>query len=207
MKSTRRSDLRLFLSESIKSFSATASLVPSSKYLAAALVRSIDFEKASAIVDLGVGTGAISSEIIRRMNPNAKLYALDINPRFVSHVQAKINDPRFVPLVGSAEDLPQILQQHGVQQVNAIVSSLGLTNMGDKLRTAIVRQAISQLAPGGLLSQFQYLHAAGEPNWFKKIGLVRFSEERFLRKHFGRVSTEKVLRNFPPAMVFTCWPV
>jgi phosphatidylethanolamine/phosphatidyl-N-methylethanolamine N-methyltransferase len=200
------SDISLFLAESIRSFSATASVIPSSKYLAAALVRAIDFSQARVIVDLGVGTGAVSFEIMRRLRPEAKLYALDINPAFVAHVQERIRDPRFVALVGSAEDLGQLLRAHSVDRADAIVSSLGLSNMSDQLRTSIIKQAIAQLSKDGVLSQFQYLHVSGEPNWTRNIGLNRFSEERFLRQHFRKVSAEKVIRNFPPAAVFTCWP-
>jgi phosphatidylethanolamine/phosphatidyl-N-methylethanolamine N-methyltransferase len=200
------SDIGVFLSESIKSFSATASVIPSSRYLAAALVRSIDFNRARVIVELGVGTGAVSFEIIRRMRPHARLYALDINPTFVTYVQDRIRDSRFVPVVGSAEDLGKILREHGVEQADAIVSSLGLSNMSEELRTSIIKQSIAQLGSHGVLSQFQYLHVSGEPNWTKNLGLNRFSEERFLRQHFRKVSTEKVIRNFPPAAVFTCWP-
>jgi phospholipid N-methyltransferase len=157
-------------------------------------------------VELGVGTGAISFEILRRMRPDAKLYALDINPKFVSYVQERIRDPRFAPVVGSAEDLGQILRDRGVEGADAIVSSLGLSNMSEELRTSIIKQAIAQLTSGGVLSQFQYLHVRGEPNWTRNIGLNRFSEERFLRQYFRTLSIEKVIRNFPPAAVFTCWP-
>src|ERR1700761_928487 len=77
-------DWGLFFNESLRSFSTTASVVPSSPYLARALLRSIDFSQATSIVEVGVGTGAVTHELLRRMRPDARLYALDINPRFIA---------------------------------------------------------------------------------------------------------------------------
>jgi phospholipid N-methyltransferase len=90
-------DWGLFLNESIKSFSTTASVVPSSPYLARAMLRSIDFNLATSIVEVGVGTGAVTHELLRRMRPDARLYALDINPRFIDYLRSAIDDRRLIP--------------------------------------------------------------------------------------------------------------
>jgi len=201
-----RSSIRVFFLESLRSFTVTASLFPSSRFLASAMLRPIDFRAAAVIVELGVGTGAFTIEMLRRMAPHARLYALEINPTFIEHVRHRIRDPRFVPILARAEDLDQVLLEKGVERADAIVSSLGLSNMGESQRCAIVGQAIACLAPGGVLTQFQYLHAAGEPNWFSALGLPRFSEEEFLRSYFRQVHSEKVLWNLPPATVFACRP-
>ena len=89
-----RFDWGLFFNESIKSFATTASVVPSSPYLARAMLRSIDFARATAIVEVGVGTGAMTHELLQRMRPDARLYALDINPRFIAFLRKAITDRR-----------------------------------------------------------------------------------------------------------------
>ena len=198
------SDASIFFRESIRSLSATASLFPSSRYLAQALLRFADFSRIGVMIELGVGTGAITSEILTRLRPDARLYAIDVNPVFVRHIQGRIRDSRLVPILGSAEELGKLMKDVRTGRADAIVSSLGLTNMGERQRSRIMGQAVGCLSPGGLLSQFQYLHAGGEPNWLRSVGLRRFSEERFLRRYFGSVSSERVMRNLPPAMVFTC---
>jgi len=194
----------LFFSESLQSFKVTASLFPSSRYLASALLRQIDFGRCTQIVELGTGTGCITAEILGRMRPDAVLYAIDVNPAFVAHVSKKLPDPRLVPLVGQAEDLNRIVDRLGVPKVDAIVSSLGLSMMADDQRRAIVGQAAKCLHGSGLMSQYQYLHAGGDPNWLRNVGLPQFSAERFLKQYFPRVSSERVLRNLPPARVFIC---
>src|ERR1700691_5191658 len=72
-------DYTLFFSEALRSLSVTASLFPSSRFLASALLRAIDFSAARVIVELGVGTGAITKEILRRLKPNSVLLGLDLN--------------------------------------------------------------------------------------------------------------------------------
>jgi phospholipid N-methyltransferase len=199
------SDVGLFIREALRSFPETASVLPSSRYLASALLRHIDFQQALVLVELGIGTGAVTSEIIRRMRPNARLYALDINPKFVSCVERKIRDPRIVPIVGCAEHLDIILKDLGVRQADAIVSCLGLTTMKETQRETIIDQALRTLGPNGVMAQFQYLHATGVSNCLRKFGFESFSGGQYFEKRFKHVLTERVLRNIPPAAVFSCW--
>lgn len=197
------SGLGVFFFESLRSLSVTASIVPSSRSLASALLRRVDFGSANVLVELGLGTGAITAEILRRMKPHARLYAIDINPVFVSHVSHKIRDSRLIPILGDARNLAVILQEIGVQSADAVVSSLGLTSMEKEDRSAIMTQAAAHLSDSGVLTQYQYLHARAS-RWISVFGAPNFSEEDFLRGHFRDVRSEKVLWNLPPAAVYTC---
>jgi len=189
----------LFFFQSLQSLTVTASLFPSSRFLASALLRPIDFSKARVIVELGMGTGAITREILRRLHPGSVLYAVDINPAFLAHVQRRIHDIRFVPILGGAEHLGLFLNQRGIDRADAIVSSLGLSSMGPDLRSHIVRQAADHLSPDGVLTQYQYLQ-------FNTPGPHRFREKDFLHEYFREVDAERVIWNLPPANVFTCRP-
>jgi phospholipid N-methyltransferase len=206
---TRRdshSDPGFFFRESLKSLSVTASLFPSSRFLASALLRPIDFDRARIIVELGMGTGAITTEILRRMAPASVLFAIEVNPAFIAHVRSRVHDSRFVPISGRAERLGSILGQRGIRRADAIVSSLGLTSMAHEQRSSIVGQAAEHLSQNGVLTQYQYLPASGKPNWVRALGLKRFAEESFLREYFREVHSERVIWNLPPAKVYTCRP-
>jgi SAM-dependent methyltransferase len=85
---------RLFFWEAMRSLGPTASMFPSSRHLANALTRPIDFRRARTIVELGPGTGAVTNEILKRLRPDAKLFAIDINPIFIDHLTATCRDPR-----------------------------------------------------------------------------------------------------------------
>lgn len=151
-----------------------------------------------------MGTGAITTEILKRLGPDALLYGLDLNPAFISHMRRRIQDPRFIPILGKAEHLASLLDQHGIRRAQAVVSSLGLTSMRPRQRSAIVKQVADRLTDGGVLTQFQYVHASGSPNWMSAFGIQRFPEKDFLQAHFRYVHAERVMWNFPPANVYTC---
>jgi phospholipid N-methyltransferase len=197
-------DYTLFFSEAMRTLSVTASLFPSSRFLAAALLRPIDFGAAKVIVELGVGTGAITKEILRRLNPDAVLLGIDLNPAFVNHVGRTARDSRFVPILGRAEELGTLLRRYGITRADAIVSSLGLTSMRSSQRSVIMTQAAAHLTRDGVLTQYQYLHATGERHWVSALGLPRFQEKEFLKGHFRQVASERVIWNLPPAYVYTC---
>jgi phosphatidylethanolamine/phosphatidyl-N-methylethanolamine N-methyltransferase len=197
-------DYTLFFSQALRSLSVTASLFPSSRFLASALLRAIDFRHAKVIVELGVGTGAITKEILRRLKPNAVVLGLDLNPAFVNHVRRTTRDSRLIPILGQAEDLGTLLSQYGITRADAIVSSLGLTSMHASQRSDIMTQAAAHLARDGVLTQYQYLHANREPDWVSSLGLPRFQEKEFLKTHFRHVASERVIWNLPPACVYTC---
>jgi len=196
----------VFFRESLKSLSVTASLFPSSRFLAEALLRPIDFDRARIIVELGMGTGAITTEILRRMAPGSILLAIEVNPAFVAHVRSKVHDSRFVPISGRAERLGSILGKRGIRRADAIVSSLGLTSMAHDQRACIVRQAAEHLGENGVLTQYQYLPTSAKPRWVRALGPKHFAEESFLREYFREVRSERVIWNLPPAKVYTCRP-
>ena len=59
------------------------SIWPSSRYLVDEVLRPIDWERAGVIVEYGPGVGTITSEILRRMRPDAHLIVIETNEAFV----------------------------------------------------------------------------------------------------------------------------
>jgi phosphatidylethanolamine/phosphatidyl-N-methylethanolamine N-methyltransferase len=175
-------------------------LFPSSRYLAKALIRPIDFRRARTIVELGPGTGAVTNAILKRLRPDGRLLAIDINPTFIDHLRAACRDSRLTLVCGCATDLRSLLALHGVGPVDAVVSSLGLTVMDHRARTFIMRQIGACLASCGTMTQYQYVGPLDVP----RFGFRRFDEARFLRRFFCDVSVGRVILNVPPALVFTC---
>ena len=190
----------LFLRESFRSIRSTASVVPSSRYLTSALCEHIDFKRARLIVEFGPGTGAVTNGILDRMRADAVLYAVDMNPSFVAHLKRSCDDPRLIPVHGSAADLSRIIKSSGPATVDAVVSSLGLTSMSHDLRKSIYDQVRYCLRPGGVLTQYQYLTSQAGC----KLSRNEFDEHRFLETYFEKITTKWVFINFPPACVFTC---
>jgi phosphatidylethanolamine/phosphatidyl-N-methylethanolamine N-methyltransferase len=195
---------RLFLKESLRSLRSTASFVPSSRRLALALLRHIDFSRVRVMVELGSGTGAVTREILLRLRTDARLYAIDSNSAFVAHLKRNCADRRLVAIHGGAETLRAHLRSRGVAEADAVVSSLGLTTMESPRRSRIVEQAHGLLRPDGILTQYQYLVSFAGHVDLRNARVKVFDERRFLTGYFRHVASETVLLNLPPARVFTC---
>jgi len=195
---------RLFIRESFRTIRVTASVFPSSRFLTAAMLDHVDFRKTCTVAELGSGTGVMTREILRRMTPDSRLFALEINRNFVQHLRTSCQDRRLTVLHTDASDLLDHLRAHNAGAIHAVISSLGLTGMSEEQRARIVRQVKACLAPNGIMTQFQYLTplapAPGSPNWQVRW----FQERQFLETYFPHISAKRVLLNLPPAVVFTC---
>lgn len=139
-----------------------------------------------AIVELGLGTGCVTRELLRRMRPDARLVSLDINPRFVD--QCRIRDPRLTLRLACATDLRSVLEAEGLGAVDVVISSLPLAIMGDDAVDRILAASKAVLRPEGRFVQFQYSLSRGAR----------------LRAHYARVAVDVAFFNVPPAFVYTC---
>ena len=195
---------RLFFRESMRTMHVTASVFPSSRFLAMAMLEQVDFRSACTVVELGSGTGVITREILRRMTSDSRLFALEINGNFVRHLRAHCKDPRLMLLEADAADLMHQLRKHKAGRVHAVISSLGLTCMSPDQRGRIVQLVKECLAPCGIMTQFQYLSSQAPVLDFPNAEIRRFRARNFLSGYFPSVSSKRVLLNLPPADVFTC---
>jgi len=196
--------LRTFTPEALKDLHTTASLVPSSRFLTSAMLAPLPLARARCVVEFGSGTGVMTRALLKHLPAAATLICFEVNPRFCAYLRENFSGPRLVLIAASAECLPEVLAVRGLGPVDAALSSLGLTSMPSRTREAILEGLIGSLGPGGVLTQFQYLHSllfylqAGDE------GLERFTTARFLARYFACVTTEVVWRNIPPAFVLTC---
>src|SRR5712672_597133 len=111
-----RGDALLFARNFFRHPRMLGSIIPSSRFLIKQLLQPIDWEKARVIVEYGPGVGGITAEILRRMRPDARLIAIEMNPEFVSFLRKTLVDERFQVVEGSAADVRDIMQKSGHSQ-------------------------------------------------------------------------------------------
>jgi phospholipid N-methyltransferase len=172
----------------LTSIRTSGTIMPSSRHLVNRLLAGIDFTRALDIVELGVGTGCVTREILRRMRPDARLVSLEINPEFVQLGLRRIRDPRLRLRQGCASALPQALRDEGLDRVDAVVSSLPLRIMDQALVNRILDVSRASLRPGGRFHQYQY----------------SLSHYEQLASRFADVGIRFTFRNTPPAFVYEC---
>jgi len=161
------------------------SIIPSSRFLERRIVRAADADKAGMIVELGPGTGGTTRALLRKMRPDARLLAIEVNPRFVELLR-KIDDPRLIVHQGSAADIGAALDQYGLPTPDVILSGIPFSTMTVQIGQDILRSVHDSLYAGGLFVAYQ----------------VRDRVESLGREVFGRARVQTEIRNLPPMRIY-----
>ena len=180
----------LFLSKFLRHGTKIASVWPSSSHMAKATITQIDWHHAKIIVELGAGTGPITDQIIRRLQPHTTLIAIERDPDFARILQRRFADHANVEIVlADVRDLDAVLKARGIRHVDAFVSGLGTPSLPPAVRTrmhATVRR---------------HVEAEGV---FSNITEIPFYYWKFYKKFFKQVSFDLVVKNMPPGGVYHC---
>ena len=115
-----------FLLEYLQKPKMVGAVVPSSRFLAAKMLKPVDFLKARTIVELGAGTGVFTKEILKRMHRDAQLHVFEINPMFVK--QLRELEQQGVRILGKPAEQ---FTKH-VTGADVVISSLPLMAFPDK---------------------------------------------------------------------------
>lgn len=167
----------------------------SSRFLAEAVSSEIGLEKAAAVAELGPGTGAFTGAIIDKLDVNAKFFAIELNARLCDLCREKFPGISFHNRC--ATELPEIMAEEEVGNLDAVVSGLPWASFPDELQDALLDALCAGLRPGGKFSTFAYLQ-----------GMLLPAAHRFrhrLNKRFSKVEKSSVVwLNLPPAFVYRC---
>jgi phosphatidylethanolamine/phosphatidyl-N-methylethanolamine N-methyltransferase len=191
---------KTFVLAAASDFQNIASVAPSSRHLARAMLQGLPINEAKTVVELGAGTGAITRVLLESLPPQATLLAFEINPEFISYMQKSFSDPRLVLLNARAENLGHELRRLGYNRVDAVVSSLSLRFMPDHRQRTLHDVLAPFMDTKSVYTQYQYIHGLR----FENGKILRHSSLPFLREYFGSIQCQTIWRNLPPAQVFTC---
>lgn len=184
-----RSPLMLFFREFCRNPTKIGSIIPSSERLIDRMLSRIDWEGTRIFVEYGPGVGTFTRPILARLGPDAMLVAIDTNRDFIRHLEDTIADPRLILVHGSACDVRHILDEHGLGQVDYVLSGLPFSTLPPGVGPAIVRETHAVLRPGGAFVIYQYA--------LKVL--------RLLQPHFASIDRDFEPVNIPPAQVFWAW--
>jgi phosphatidylethanolamine/phosphatidyl-N-methylethanolamine N-methyltransferase len=186
-KSRRIRDNLLFFTSFAKAPRKVGSITPSSRGLGRAMAAELPDEY-SVCVELGGGTGSLTSAILAAGVPSEKLIVVERDPRLAAHLRKRF--PKVAVVEGDAQHLRRILADVGVDHVDAVVSGLPLRNLPGAVRRNIAAEVFAALGLGGVFVQFTYW---GEPPVPADVA------QRF---KVGSKMTRRVWRNMPPANVW-----
>jgi phospholipid N-methyltransferase len=197
-----------FIRESRRHFHHTGALLPSSRFLAHALVSELRRPRLPGrILEVGPGTGSVTAQILRHLLPGDQLDLVEINSRFLALLERRFKTEwKFwrhrdhVRLIRAAvEELP------GSGVYDYIISGLPLNNFPVAQVREIYRVYSRLLKPGGTLTYYEYV-------WIRQLK-TPFADRRERRRLYRigkvvggyirayQVRRERVFMNVPPAVV------
>jgi phospholipid N-methyltransferase len=201
-------EVAAFIGEFRRQFRTTGAILPSSRFLARALVWPLRQRRGPArILEVGPGTGSVTRAIARAMHPDDRLDAVEINGRFVKLMKRSVAEDRAfagcrdrVEIIHAAvEDLV------GDGVYDYIVSGLPLNNFAVRQVRAIFDSFDRLLRPGGVLTFFEYQFVRVLKTPFvgrlerRRLARVGRVMGRYIRD--CQVRRERIFLNLPPATV------
>jgi trans-aconitate methyltransferase len=119
-----------------------------SRLVAADFLDSLDLPAGRRWVDVGCGTGALTSAILSRCAP-AEVLGVDPSDGFVAWARSHVDDPRASFRVGVVDDVAD-------HRADVVVSGLALNFMPDPLAAATVMRG---MVPGGVAAVYVWDYA------------------------------------------------
>lgn len=184
-----------FLAEFIQKPFATGSVIPSSTYLARAMVQHAGLPDAEVVLEYGPGTGVFTGYILRELAPRSKFAAIEINPQLAAIFRSAYPD---VPLFqDSAENVRAICDSMKVAMVDCVISGLPWAFFSKSMQITLLEQMMRVLKPGGRFVTFGYLQSLALPA-ARRLAVL-------LPTYFTTVTKSRIVwRNVPPALVYCC---
>lgn len=179
------SERLFFLRRFINKPTKVGSITPSSKYLLAEMIKEIDFEKVNSIAELGAGTGVFTKHLKRLISSNCKLLVFEIDSELADMIEKKVPS---IKVYKDATNLQSVALDQGITEIDYILSSIPFANLPETLVYDIMQNVVNVLKADGKFITYQYSHQMKD----------------ILTKIFANVEIDFVLRNIPPAFVYTC---
>jgi len=180
----------LFLRKFFRHGTRIASVWPSSAAMSRATIRQINWHHVRVVVEMGAGTGPITEQIIRRIQPHTTFIAIERDRDFAEVLRRRFTGHKNVEIVqADVRDLESVLKARGITHVDAFVSGLPTPTLPPHVRNRMLATVRRYLIDGGVFSNITEF-----PFWYWN----------YYRKIFKDVSFDLVMRNMPPGGVYHC---
>ncbi|MGH6659208.1 MAG: class I SAM-dependent methyltransferase [Sphingomicrobium sp.] len=175
-----------FLRGFLKNPVMVGSIIPSSRVLIERMLRPVDWDNTRLFVEYGPGVGTFTRPILARMRPDATLVTIDTNADFTTYLGESIDDPRLVPVTGSAADVAVILAERDLGEADYILSGLPFSTLPPGVGADIAKATAEVIRNGGAFLIYQFSPKVRD----------------FIEPHFERIERGFEWVNVPPATLF-----
>ncbi len=183
-----------FLQAFLKNPLKVGSIAPSSPELAQQMVAGIRPNEESVVLELGVGTGAIT-KFLQEIVPSRESYlGIEIDKKLVKSL--KENFPALKIVRGNACDTFSIYQKTGFGKVGYIICCLPFVSLPNDVGEKILAEIDKFMEQGCVFRTFQYAHGYYFPSAIKL--------REHMRDRYGKAKKSPlVVKNMPPAFTLT----
>lgn len=179
-----------FLQAFLKNPLKVGAITPSSTELAEEMLRDIKPSADNIVLELGVGTGAITRHL-RTLVPDSESYlGIELNPDLAQKLKDEM--PEMKIECGNALEMHDIHAKSGLGKVGYIICCLPFVTIPNEINERILEEVDGFMKDGCLFRTFIYAHGYYMPSAIK----IR----EFMRNRHGKSLRSKlVMKNVPPA--------
>ena len=165
------------------------SIIPSSRFTIRRMLEPVDWAECRLFVEYGPGAGTFCRTVLDKLRRDADYIAIDTNPMFIEYLRKQIGDSRFHPVLGSAEDVEDIVKAHGYDHADYVLSGLPFTTLPKGVAPAIAEATYRVVRPGGAFLTYQFSNTARD----------------YTARHFEQVDEAWEMINVPPCKLAWGW--
>ena len=183
-----------FLQAFLKNPGTVGSITPSSPELARRMVSGIRPGQDNVVLELGVGTGAIT-KFLQELVPNERSYlGIELDRDLVRTL--KRNYPEMKIVRGNALEASELHGRSGLGKVTTIICCLPFVSMPNEVGERILQEIDTFMQQGCTFRTFQYAHGYYFPSAIKL--------REFMRGRYGKSKRSPlIVKNVPPAYTLT----
>jgi len=183
-----------FLQAFLKNPFKVGAITPSSPELAQKMVEEIFPNKKNIVLELGVGTGAITKVLQEVVSDKESYLGIEIDKTLVRSLKKNYASLRFV--CGNACDVFALHQKSKLGKVGYIICCLPFVSLPNEVGEEIFAEIDKFMQAGCIFRTFQYAHGFFFPSAIK---LREYMETRYGKAE----KSQLVMKNVPPAYTLT----
>ena len=216
-------DYRIFVREFRETFKHTGALLPSGAALARSVTRPFDEspKKGRRLLEVGPGTGAVTSRIVNLLREGDHLTLVEINQRFADRLQTRFETESRWQRVAHQVDIQAISlldfdpassssaangNGDADHRFDYVISGMPINNFEIPLATDLFNRLYELLRPGATLSFFEYfairrMKGVVSPRSDERQRLKGIGELVSRRLEEDGIGSDLIMANIPPAWV------
>ena len=183
-----------FLQAFLKNPLKVGSITPSSPELAQKMIEGIRPDRKNVVLELGVGTGAITKYLQEVVPDDNSYLGIELDRDLVRSLKRRFHGLNIV--CGNACEAYALHQRSELGKVGAIICCLPFVSLPNEVGERILTEIDKFMSHGCMFRTFQYAHGYYMPSAIKL--------REFMKKRYGKARRSKlVVKNLPPAYILT----